>query len=160
MTIYVTKSFMPPIKEYEKHIREIYESGFLTNQGPCLKKLEQELSEFLGVQNFHYVTNGTIALQLALSALSINEGEVITTPFSYVATISSILWQRCRPVFVDIEPNNFTMDVNKIESAITPNTKAIMPVHVFGYACDVDKIQEIADKHHLRVIYEDRKSVV
>ena len=154
MTIYVTKSFMPPIKEYEKHIREIYESGFLTNQGPCLKKLEHELSEFLGVQNFHYVTNGTIALQLALSALSINEGEVITTPFSYVATISSILWQRCRPVFVDIEPDNFTIDVNKIEAAITPQTKAIMPVHVFGYACDVDKIQEIADKHHLRVIYD------
>lgn len=97
---------------------------------------------------------GTIALQLALKALNISEGEVITTPFSYVATVSSILWERCTPVFVDIEPDNFTIDVTKIEAAITSKTKAIMPVHVFGYACDVEAIESIAVKHGLKVIYD------
>lgn len=154
MSIYVTKSFMPPVGEYEAYVQQIFERGVLTNQGPCVKELESKMRAFLGVQNFHYLTNGTIALQLALSALGIDEGEVITTPFSYVATTSSILWQRCRPVFVDIERDNFTIDVNKIESAITPKTRAIMPVHVFGYACDVTAIQDIADRHHLKVIYD------
>ena len=154
MSIYVTKSFMPPIEEYEKYVKRIYDSGVLTNQGPCVCELEAKLSEYLCVDNFQYVTNGTIALQLALKALDIEDGEIITTPFSYVATTSSILWERCKPVFVDIEPNNFTIDVNKIEEAITPNTKAIMAVHVFGYACDVEAIQKIADKHNLKVIYD------
>ena len=152
--VYVTKSFMPPIEEYNKYVSGIFEHGILTNQGPYVKELEQKLSNFLGVDNFHYVTNGTVALQLALAALDINDGEIITTPFSYVATTSSILWQRCKPVFVDIEPNNFTIDVNKIESAITKNTKAIMAVHVFGYACDVEKIEQIAKKYSLKVIYD------
>lgn len=152
--IYVTKSFMPPLKEYNKYIANIFEGGVLTNQGPYVQELQKKLSEYLGVKNFHYVTNGTVALQLALSALDIHDGEIITTPFSYVATTSSILWERCKPVFVDIEPNNFTIDVNKIEAAITPKTRAIMAVHVFGYACDIDKIQEIASKHNLAVIYD------
>ncbi|WP_086228811.1 DegT/DnrJ/EryC1/StrS family aminotransferase [Campylobacter sp. P0109] len=154
MPIYVTKSFMPPIKEYEKYIKSIYSSGILTNQGPLSIELENKLSSYLEVKNFQYVTNGTIALQLALAALDIDGGEVITTPFSYVATTTSILWERCTPVFVDIEPDNFTIDVTKIEAAITPKTRAIMPVHVFGYACDVEKIQQIADKHNLKVIYD------
>ena len=154
MSIYVTKSFMPPVGEYEAYVKQIFERSVLTNQGSCVKELEAKMRAFLGVQNFHYLTNGTIALQLALSALGIDEGEVITTPFSYVATTSSILWQRCRPVFVDIERDNFTIDVNKIEAAITPKTRAIMPVHVFGYACDVTAIQGIADRHHLKVIYD------
>lgn len=154
MTIYVTKSFMPPMAEYQKYVAEIFKRGVLTNQGPCVQELQKKLSDFLGVQNFHYVSNGTIALQLALNALGIDEGEIITTPFSYVATTSSILWQRCKPVFVDIELNNFTIDVDKIEQAITQQTKAIMVVHVFGYACDIDKIQSIADKHNLKVIYD------
>lgn len=152
--IYVTKSFMPPIEEYNKHIADIFNSGILTNQGPKVQDLQQKLSNFLSVENFHYLSNGTIALQLALSALDINDGEIITTPFSYVATTSSILWQRCKPVFVDIEPENFTIDADKIESKITPRTRAIMPVHVFGYACDVNKIQKIADKYNLKVIYD------
>lgn len=152
--IYVTKSFMPPLEEYNKYIAGIFERGILTNQGPCVQELQQKLSGFLGVDNFHYVTNGTIALQLALSAMGIDSGEIITTPFSYVATTSSILWQRCTPVFVDIEPNNFTIDADKIEAAITPKTRAIMAVHVFGYACDVDKIEQIAKKHKLKVIYD------
>ena len=154
MSIYVTKSFMPPIEEYKKYIDNIYSNGILTNQGPCVLDLQQKMQSFLGVSNLHYLTNGTIALQLALSALDIHDGEIITTPFSYVATLSSILWERCTPVFVDIEPNNFTIDVTKIEAAITPKTRAIMPVHVFGYACDVEKIQQIADKHNLKVIYD------
>lgn len=154
MSIYVTKSFMPPLHEYNKYIADIFERGILTNQGPNVQELQAKLSQYLDVYNLHYVTNGTIALQLALAALDINDGEIITTPFSYVATTSSILWQRCKPVFVDIEPNNFTIDVNKIESAITPQTRAILAVHVFGYACDIDKIQEIANKHNLKVIYD------
>ena len=154
MSIYVTKSFMPPIEEYKKYIDNVYSNGILTNQGPCVLDLQQKMQSFLGVPNLHYLTNGTIALQLALSALDIHDGEIITTPFSYVATLSSILWERCTPVFADIEPNNFTIDVTKIEAAITPKTRAIMPVHVFGYACDVEKIQQIADEHNLKVIYD------
>lgn len=152
--IYVTKSFMPPIDEYNAYVAQIYKNGQLTNQGPLLKELEEKLSEYLDVENFHYVTNGTIAIQIALKALGIDGGEVITTPFSFVATTSSILWERCKPVFVDIEPDNYTIDVDKIEAAITPETKAIMAVHVFGYACNVDAIQKIADKHGLKVIYD------
>lgn len=112
------------------------------------------MRRYLGCEYFHYVTNGTVALQLALRALNITAGEIITTPFSYVATISSILWERCTPVFVDIESDHFTIDVSKIEAAITENTKAIMPVHVFGYVCNVEAIEAIAVKHGLKVIYD------
>ncbi len=154
MSIYVTKSFMPPIAEYNEYVAGIFERCFLTNQGPLVQELERKLSGFLGVENLHYVTNGTVALQLALSALDINDGDIITTPFSYVATTSSILWQRCTPRFVDIEPDNFTIDVDKIEQTITPNTRAIMAVHVFGYACNIEKIEQIATKHNLKVIYD------
>lgn len=154
MSIYVTKSFTPPVDEYVNYVKEIFARGVLTNQGSCVIELEDKLRSFLGVENIHYVTNGTIALQLALAALNISEGEIITTPFSYVATISSILWERCKPVFVDIEPNNFTIDTNKIEALITKNTKAIMAVHVFGYACDIDAISSLANKYNLKVIYD------
>ena len=152
--VYVTKSFLPPVEEYEFYVRQIFDSHHLTNQGMLLQKFERSMSSFLNVDHFQYVTNGTVALQLALDALDIKDGEIITTPFSYVATTSSILWERCTPVFVDIEPNNFTIDVNKIEEAVTSKTKAILPVHVFGYACDVDGIQKIADKFGLKVIYD------
>ena len=150
----VTRPFLPLKEEFLKKISEIFDTGVLTNQGPQVSALQEKLKSFLGVENFHYVTNGTVALQLALKALGIESGEVITTPFSYVATTSSILWERCKPVFVDIEPKNFTLDPAKIEAAITPETKAIMPVHVFGYACDVDAIRKIADRHGLKVIYD------
>lgn len=154
MGIYVTKPFLPPKEVFLKKVSDIFDAGILTNQGPNVLELEEKMRKYHKVNNFHYVTNGTIALQLALKALDITEGEVITTPFSYVATISSILWERCTPVFVDIEPGNFTIDVTKIEAAITPETKAIMPVHVFGYACDVEAIEAIAVKHGLKVIYD------
>ena len=152
--IFVTKSFLPPIEEYNKYTAKIFNNAQLTNQGPLLLELEKRLSEYLKVRNFQYVTNGTIAIQIALKVLGIEDGEIITTPFSYVATTSSILWERCRPVFVDIDPDNFTIDVNKIEEKITPKTRAIMPVHVFGYACNIDGIQKIADKYNLKVIYD------
>lgn len=152
--IFVTKSFLPPIEEYNKYTAKIFNNAQLTNQGPLLLELEKRLSEYLKVRNFQYVTNGTIAIQIALKALGIEDGEIITTPFSYVATTSSILWERCKPVFVDIDPDNFTIDVNKIEEKITPKTRAIMPVHVFGYACNIDGIQKIADKYNLKVIYD------
>lgn len=152
--IFVTRPFLPPKEEFLNKVSEIFDAGILTNQGPQVAALEEILKSFLDVENFHFVTNGTVALQLALKALGIEGGEIITTPFSYVATTSSILWERCKPVFVDIEPDNFTLDPAKIEAAITTETKAIMPVHVFGYACDVDTIQKIADKHGLKVIYD------
>ncbi len=153
-TINVTKTFLPPLEEYERYVAQIWQQGWLTNQGPLLQKLEGNLKEYLKVPNFHFVTNGTVALQLALRAVGITEGEVITTPFSYVATTSSILWEHCKPIFVDINPETYCIDANKIEAAITKDTKAIMPVHVFGHPCDVEKIDIIAKKHKLKVIYD------
>ncbi len=152
--IYVTESFLPPLEEYEKYIKKIFDTKQLTNQGSLLIELEEKLKIFLGVENFQYVSNGTVALQLALSSLSLDSGEIITTPFSYVATVSSILWQRCKPVFVDINQENFTIDVDKIKEKITPQTKAILGVHVFGYACDVLKIEALAKEYNLKVIYD------
>ena len=154
MSIYVTKSFLPPKEEFKKILDKIWASGILTNQGACVKELQNKIQTFLDVRHFHYVTNGTIALQLALDALNIKSGEIITTPFSYVATISSIIWERCKPVFVDIETDNFTIDPDKIESAITKQTRAIMAVHVFGYPCKVESIEKVANKHGLKVIYD------
>jgi dTDP-4-amino-4,6-dideoxygalactose transaminase len=152
--IFVTKSFLPPINEYEKYLKLIWKSSQLTNQGPLLTELEEKLKKYLEVQYFHFMTNGTIALQLALNSLDITEGEVITTPFSYVATTSTILWERCTPVFVDINKETLCIDPEKIEAAITKKTRAIMAVHVFGYPCDVEKIEAIAKKHKLKVIYD------
>lgn len=152
--VFVTKSFLPPIEEYNAYISQIFSNCQLTNQGPFLRELEEKITNYLDVSNFHYVTNGTIALQLAIKVLGLQGSEIITTPFSYVATTSSILWENCKPIFVDIEPDNFTIDSDKIEEKITPNTKAIMPVHVFGYACNVEKIEKIANKYNLKVIYD------
>lgn len=150
----VTKVFLPPLEEYQAYIAQIWESAHITNQGPMLHELEKNIENYLGVTNFQLVTNGTLALQLALRALDITSGEVITTPFSYVATTSAILWERCTPIYVDIEPDTFCIDAEKIEAAITPATKAILVVHVFGYPCDIEKIEEIALKHNLKVIYD------
>lgn len=152
--INVTKTFLPPYEEYEFYLRKIWQSAHATNQGPLLKEFERTLGNYLGLKNIQLVSNGTIALQVALKALDISEGEVITTPFSYVATVSSILWERCQPVFVDIDPSTFCIDSSKIEAVITPRTKAIMPVHVFGNPCDIDVIDLIAKKHNLKVIYD------
>lgn len=152
--INVTKTFLPPFNEYEQYLREIWTNGQLTNQGPLLQRFEKEVTSFLGVDNLHFVTNGTVALQLALRALDITEGEIITTPFSYVATTSAILWEHCEPVYVDIDPETLCIDANKIEAAITDRTKAILGVHVFGNPCDVEAIDSIAKRHNLKVIYD------
>lgn len=152
--IYVTKTFLPPIDEYKEYIDKIWQNNQLTNQGPLLRQFESDIVDLLGVKHFHFVTNGTLALQLALRALDITEGEIITTPFSYVATTSSILWEKCKPVFVDIEPDTYCIDAKKIEKAITRRTKAILAVHVFGNPCAIEAIEEIAKKHDLKVIYD------
>lgn len=152
--IYVTKTFLPPLEEYEKYLQRIWDSVQLTNQGGLLHEFEDRVCTYLGIDNLQLVSNGTIALQLALRALDITEGEVITTPFTYVATTEAILWERCEPVFVDIDPETFTIDPAKIEAAITDKTRAIMAVHVFGYPCDVDTIEAIAQKYNLKVIYD------
>lgn len=154
MMINVTRSFMPPMEEYQKYLEQIWKSRYLTNEGPLLNDLVDGLKKYLKINNIELVTNGTIALQLTLRALDITEGEIITTPFSFVATTTSIIWERCKPVFVDIDEKTLCIDANKIENAITKNTKAIMAVHVFGYPCDVEKIQEIANKYNLKVIYD------
>jgi len=137
--ILVTKSFLPPLEEYEVYLNKIWNSYYLTNQGPLLIKLESKLKKYLNIENFHFVTNGTLALQLAIKALEISEGEIITTPFSYVATTSAILWEKFKPVFVDIKADTFCIDADKIEAAITKKTRAILAVHVFGIPCEVEK---------------------
>lgn len=152
--INVTKPYLPPYKEYEKQIKRIWKNNWLTNQGPILRELEDKLKNYLNIDYFNYINNGTIALQLAIHALDLQDSEIITTPFSFVATTNSILWENCTPVFVDIENNNFNIDPDKIEEKITEKTKAIMAVHVFGYPCDVEKIENIAKKHNLKIIYD------
>jgi dTDP-4-amino-4,6-dideoxygalactose transaminase len=151
--INVTKSYLPPIEDYIKQLEKIWASGWMTNNGVMVQELEAKLTEYLGVPYVHYVTNGTIAIQIALHALEI-QGEVITTPFSYVATTNSILWEHSRPVFVDIDPQTFCINPKKIEAAITERTQAILAVHVYGYPSDVEAIAAIAKKHNLKVIYD------
>ncbi|HKU19088.1 MAG TPA: DegT/DnrJ/EryC1/StrS family aminotransferase [Candidatus Saccharimonadales bacterium] len=151
----VTKTFLPPLDEYMQYVEQIWASGWLTNHGPLLQEFEEAIKQYLGVTHFHSVTNGTLALQLALRALDLPHGsEIITTPFSYVATTSAILWERYKPVYVDIDAENFCIDADKIEAAITKKTKAIVAVHVFGLPCNVEKIEALAKKHKLHVIYD------
>jgi len=152
--INVTKAFLPPIADYQKYMQKIWDSAWLSNQGPILEEFEAKTADYLGVDNFQFVTNGTLALQIAIRALDLLGSEIITTPFTYVATTSAILWEQCIPVFVDIDPTTLCIDPTKIEAAITSKTKAIMAVHVFGNPCDVEAIEAIAQKHNLKVIYD------
>lgn len=152
--INVTKTFLPPLEEYSQMLKPLWESHHITNNGVYVQKLEETLKNYLNIPYLSYVSNGTVAMQIALSALGIHEGEVITTPFSYVATASSILWERCTPVFVDISRQSLCIDPALIEQHITEKTRAIMPVHVFGLPCDVEEIEKIARKHGLYVIYD------
>jgi dTDP-4-amino-4,6-dideoxygalactose transaminase len=151
--INVTKSFTPPLAEYVKYLEGIWERVHFTNHGPLVNELEEKLKEYLGVKHFFFINNGTIAIQIAIKALDLR-GEIITTPFSYVATTSSIVWENTVPVFVDINNETFTIDANKIEAAITPKTSAILATHVYGLPCDVEAIEVIARKHKLKVIYD------
>lgn len=151
--INVTQTFLPPIEEYTAYLERIWKSRWLTNRGELVRELEAKLIEYLGVKHLLAVSNGTIALQIAIKALGLT-GEIITTPFSYVATVSSIVWEGCTPVFVDIDPDYLTIDETKIEEAITEKTSAILATHVYGNPCNVEAIAEIARKHNLKVIYD------
>jgi len=150
---YVTQPYLPPLEEFIPYLEKIWDSKILTNGGPFHHQLEQALCDHLGVKHISLFTNGTIALVTALQALRIT-GEVITTPYSFVATSHSLLWNGIKPVFVDIDQNTLNLDPSKIEAAITPQTTAIMPVHCYGHPCDVEAIQKIADNYNLKVIYD------
>lgn len=149
----VTKTFLPPLDEYEKWVKKAFDSQWITNRGDLIKQLEKNIKEYLNVDWLTIVNNGTIPLQIALKVLAKN-GEIITTPFSYVATTSSIIWEGCKPVFVDIHPEYLTIDESKIENVITANTTAILATHVFGNPCNIEIIKAIAEKHNLKVIYD------
>lgn len=151
--IYVTQPFLPPLEEFIPYLETIWDNKQLTNCGPFHHQLEDELCKYLGVEHIALFTNATIALVTALQSLRIT-GEVITTPYSFVATSHSLLWNGIKPVFVDIDPNTLNIDPAKIEAAITPQTTAIMPVHCYGHPCDIDAIQKIADNYNLKVIYD------
>lgn len=152
--ITVTSPLLPPLEELEPYLKQIFENKWITNMGPFHQQLEQVLAEYLGVEYISLFTNGTLPLITALQALGITQGEVITTPYSFVATTHAIWWNRLQPVFVDIDPQTGNIDPNKIEAAITEKTVAIMPVHVYGTPCDVEAIDAIAKKHNLKVIYD------
>lgn len=151
--INVTKPFLPPIGEYIQMVQGIWDRNWLTNNGPLVTELELKLKEYLGINNILYMNNGTIAIQIAIKALNL-KGEILTTPFSFVATTSSIVWEGCTPVFVDIDPDTLNIDPAKIEALITKRTSAILATHVYGNPCDIDAIKVIAKKHRLKVIYD------
>ena len=149
----VTQPFLPPKEEYEAYLSGIWQRNWLTNMGPLAGELELQLSQYLELNHLLFVANGTIALQMAIKALNL-KGEIITTPFSFVATTSSIVWEGCVPVFVDIDEKTLNIDATLIEQAITDKTSAILATHVYGNPCDVEKIHSIAQKHNLKVIYD------
>ncbi len=149
----VTKTFLPPIAEYTAQVQRAYDNHWLTNRGELVKELEKKLENYLGVSNILLMNNGTIPLQIALKLAGRN-GEIITTPFSYVATTSAIIWENCTPVFVDIHPEYLTIDESKIEEAITEKTTCILATHVFGNPCNIEVIEDIAKRYNLTVIYD------
>jgi len=153
LPITVTRPTLPPFEEYVELLRGIWSRNQLTNAGPLVVELERQLAEFLGVRHCLFVTNGTIALQLAYRALELR-GEVVTTPFSYVATTSSLVWEACAPVFADIEAGTLTISPERVEAAITPRTSAIVATHVYGNACDVNALGEVARRRGLRLVYD------
>lgn len=151
--IYVTQPALPPLEEFIEMLKQIWDNKILTNNGPFHEQFERELADFLGVKYLSLFANGTLALVTALQALRIT-GEVITTPYSFVATTHSLWWNNIKPVFADIEPDYFNLDPDKVEAAITPQTTAIMPVHVYGNPCNLDKFQRLSDTYGLKLIYD------
>ena len=151
--IYVTQPYLPPLEEFVPYLQKIWDNKILTNGGPFHQQFEKALCDYLGVKHLALFSNGTLGLVTALQALRVT-GEVITTPYSFVATAHSLLWNGIKPVFVDVDPNTLNLDPTQIEAAITPNTTAIMPVHCYGHPCDVQAIQKIADNYNLKVIYD------
>jgi dTDP-4-amino-4,6-dideoxygalactose transaminase len=151
--IHVTRPSLAPLEEYIPYLETIWETGIMTHNGPMVRRLEKKLKEYLKAKHVICVSNGTCALQLAIRALNLT-GEIITTPFTFIATANIIAWERCRPVFVDISADTWNIDSQQIEAAVTDKTTAILPVHVFSSPCDVNRIQSIADKYKLSVIYD------
>lgn len=151
--INVTKTYLPDKEKYKKYVDQIYANGWVTNRGPLVRELEQRLADYLGVKNLVLVANGTVALEIAYRTLGI-KGYVITTPFSFVATTSSLVTNGLKPVFADINPDTLNIDPQNIKNSITKNTSAIVPVHVFGNGCEVDEIEKIAKEKGLKVIYD------
>jgi dTDP-4-amino-4,6-dideoxygalactose transaminase len=151
--ILVTKPFLPSLSEFQEGIAEIWENTWLTNNGPLLKRFERELAQYFKTDNLCLFNNGTLALQIALQGMELS-GEVITTPYTFVATSHALYWNKLRPVFVDIEPDHFTIDPAKVEAAITPWTTAILGVHVYGYPCRIDSLQALAQKHRLKLLFD------
>jgi dTDP-4-amino-4,6-dideoxygalactose transaminase len=151
--INVTKTFLPTLDEYMVHVKRAFDNNWLSNRGELVLELEEKLKEFLEIDNILIMNNGTIPLQIALKLLG-QGGEIITTPFSYVATTAAIVWENCTPVFVDIDPEYLTIDETKIEAAITPKTTCILATHVFGNPCNIEAIDLIAKKYNLTVIYD------
>jgi dTDP-4-amino-4,6-dideoxygalactose transaminase len=151
--INVTKTYLPDKEKYKRYIDEIYDNGWITNHGPLVQRLEKRLAEYLGVKNLILVSNGTAALEIAYRTLGL-DGFAITTPFSFVATTSSLVTNNILPIFADIDPDTLNIDIDKIEEKITPHTSAIVPVHVFGNACDVEAIDNIAKRYNLKTVYD------
>ncbi|MFM7822727.1 MAG: DegT/DnrJ/EryC1/StrS family aminotransferase, partial [Bacteroidota bacterium] len=149
----VTKTFLPPIEQYQRFVQRAFNNSWLTNRGELVLELEKKLKDLLGVSNIIITNNGTVPIQIALKLLG-RGGEVITTPFSYVATTSSIVWENCTPVFVDIHPEYHTIDESKIEAAITEKTTCILATHVYGNPCNVEVIAKIAKQYGLKIIYD------
>ena len=149
----VTKSFIPPIEEYTAQVERAFKNEWLTNRGELVLELESKIEDYLGSSKPLLCNNGTIPIQIALKILA-NGGDIITTPFSYVATTSSIIWENCKPIFVDIDPESLCIDETKIEAVITPKTTCILATHVFGNPCNIEAIEKIAEKHNLKVIYD------
>jgi dTDP-4-amino-4,6-dideoxygalactose transaminase len=151
--IFVTKTFLPPLEEFKMMLDEIWQTHIVTNDGPFYKQFEQNLKEYTGINNVVCLGNGTLALQIVVRTLKLS-GEIITSPFSHVATSGAMVWENCKPVFADIDPDSFNMNPENIESKITEKTTAILPVHVYSNPCEIEKIQSIADKHNLKVVYD------
>jgi dTDP-4-amino-4,6-dideoxygalactose transaminase len=152
--INVTKTFLPDRKLFDSYVDQIWKSAWLTNYGQLVTELELKLKDYFGVKHLFLVNNGTLAIQIAIKSLGSANGEIITTPFSYVATTSSVVWEGFKPVFVDIDPATLTMDASKIEAAITSKTRAILPVHVYGIPCNIEAIKKISKKYSIPVIYD------
>jgi dTDP-4-amino-4,6-dideoxygalactose transaminase len=151
--IHVTKPWLPPLEEFQRGLAEIWGRAWLTNNGPVVQRFRAELAEYCETENLCLFANGTLALQIALQGMGIT-GDVITTPYTFVATVHSLFWNKVRPVFVDIEPGHYTLDPEQVEAAITPWTSAILGVHVYGHPCRLEELERIARQHNLKLLYD------
>ncbi len=152
--IYVTKTFLPPLEEFVELLEEIWETHLVTNDGPLFQRFEQDLRAFTGIENLVCLGNGTLALQIAVRALGLNGKEIITTPFTHIASSDCLIWEGCKPVYADIDPDTLNIDPEKIKEKITKETRGILPVHVYSNPCDVEAIGQIAKEYGLKVIYD------